>query len=862
MMASVAVAQNPTPAAPLPKAESTVSAPEGYVIHQSADLGGHMDSLGGSKAMYSTLVNQTSGMRVLAETFEMHALPGTKATWVDHISGVGSGFGGDPYEFARLAASKGRAYEFTGLFRRDRQYFDYDLLANPNINPGVTMPYGMVNGVATAASVAWPQWNQSPVMFNTVRRMTDTNLTIHPVSRLAYRFGYSKNTFDGPSLTPGESVGKANSLLQELNRDSSDEFMGAVDWKPLQATRVTVEERVSHLKQDSYFVVAPGEFIAQEADGTKVSLGNWNSQTPFGISSCNTGSMGSAYTSATNYTLFSAPQTPGGLPVINAACDVISSYLRTQPTRQLYPTESLRFQSSSIKSVVMNGDVSYTQASLNMPSYYENYTGLNGATRSNTITGIGSGHRDVTSGDYGIIWQAMKNFSLSEQVNYSDAHQPGSQTNLTNTNLNTPTAAVTGNLGSETITYSGPLTSAAGSAAEGSGAVNVPLPGYFGQKFLTNSVTGTWDASEKATISLTYRYRNHMIAEGPPDNQPLPVAATTGGTVTINENSGILNAAFRPAANWDINGTVEVGYADNAFTPVGARQTKHYRVHTKYRPKPWATFTAAFNDLERHNNTNNNQSAVAQFTPPSGVVSTAHPTGIASTGTPYEGPIDHVDYTRIYSMGASLAPNEHYGLDLNYAYSDVYAATNICYLNGATATAPGAVQYANSTVCPNIWGRGATGVTEANGSALEDWFARDFQDAPTQYASAAIVLSPNKSLHTRLGYKVSDVSGTQFFNDARYVNGSMNSVYQSPFVNAAWTLHPGLTWKAEYDYYGYGEGGPSGSQYCSTTTSATAAVVPCTSLSAPTGLTEPTSGLTAPRTFHANNVTLSIHYEF
>jgi len=38
--------------------------------------------------------------------------------------------------------------------------------------------------------------------------------------------------------------------------------------------------------------------------------------------------------------------------------------------------------------------------------------------------------------------------------------------------------------------------------------------------------------------------------------------------------------------------------------------------------------------------------------------------------------------------------------------------------------------------------------------------------------------------------------------------------------------------------------------------------VPCTTLPFPTGLTEPTSGLTAARVFHANNVTLGIHYEF
>ena len=71
-----------------------------------------------------------------------------------------------------------------------------------------------------------------------------------------------------------------------------------------------------------------------------------------------------------------------------------------------------------------------------------------------------------------------------------------------------------------------------------------------------------------------------------------------------------------------------------------------------------------------------------------------------------------------------------------------------------------------------------------------------------------------------------------------------------------------LIWKAEYNYYGYGEGGPSGPEFCSTSTALTSAVVPCTSLPYPTGLTESSAGLTAPRNFHANNVTLAVHYEF
>jgi hypothetical protein len=209
-------------------------------------------------------------------------------------------------------------------------------------------------------------------------------------------------------------------------------------------------------------------------------------------------------------------------------------------------------------------------------------------------------------------------------------------------------------------------------------------------------------------------------------------------------------------------------------------------------------------------------------------------------------------------MGAVLSPNERYSVDFNYSYSDVYAATNICYDNGASPTLPGTASTTSGgapNVCAGVYARGST-------TQLADWFARDFMDAPTQYGSVDLSFSPVKSIRSNVGYRISSVNGNQFFNDARAVNGSLNSTYQSPFVSVAWTIHPGWVWKAEYNYYGYGEGGPSGPQYCSTSTSLTSTVVPCTTLPEPTGLTESTAGLTAPRMFHANNITVGMHYDF
>ncbi|MGA7342945.1 MAG: hypothetical protein WBX18_20250 [Terracidiphilus sp.] len=841
MWTAAATAQ--TPAAQATAPDAPMSVPNGYSIHQSVDVGGRMIGTVGSGAMYDNMVNLQSGPRVLDETFELRALPGTKNTPVDTLTAVGSGFGGDPVNFVRMYASKGKIYEFTGMFRRDRRYFDYDLLGNPNIPSGQTIPIGPSN--APTGSFAWPQTMQSPFLFNTVRRMTDLGVVLAPLSKVTYRIAYAKNLMEGPSLSPsGYQFAKYNAVLAEYQRNSTDDITAAVDWKPVRGTMLTYEEQITHYKGDSFFTLAASSMIAQEPDGTPVAINDFDSLSPYGIGACNTGSMGAAYTNSTTYTIFSAPISPNGPPVINPACAVVTSYLRSQPTRAIFPTEVLRLQSASLKNLSMNGNVRFTNANMHLPNYYDSYQGLNGATRELTYAGNAYAKRQVLAADLGAVWQTTSNFSLEDQINFSNMHQPGTAVFTSGTTVATATNP------NETINYPGPFTTtsaaAGASTIEGSPAIGTPAAGFTGQLYITNNLTGSWDVSPRAMFSLTYRYQNHVVAEGNPHNIPLPVGASIGGTVTINENAGVLTAAVRPTDNLDLNGSVEIGYDDNALTPVSPRQLRHYRVHARYRPKPWATVSGAFNDLERHDNTNNNQSAVT------------------AGDDPYEGPLDHVDHSRMVSMGADLSPNEHFGIDFNYSYSDVYAATNICFDNGnqnapskpgaypgtATLTSSGA-----PNVCPGVFTRGST-------TQLGDWFGRDFMDAPTQFGTVALDLSPNAKLRYGAGYRISAVNGSQFFNDARGVNGSLVSTYQSPFLKFAWTIHPGLIWRAEYNFYGYGEGGPSGPENCSTSTATTSVVVPCTSLAAQTGLTISPAGETAPRNFHANMATLALRYEF
>ncbi len=825
LMTGIAGAQATASAA---KSASVPQAPQptvqqGFVVHQSADLGGHVAGIFGSGAMYDTLVNLHSGPRVLGQTFTLRAVPGSKHSLLDELSAFTTGFGGDPNNFVRLDVSKGKLYEFSGIFRRDRQYFDYDLLGNPNIPSGYSIP---ISGSATP--YASPQVLQSPFMFNTVRRMTDTNLTLFPLSKVTLRFAYSQNIFQGPSQTPsGNSVSGQEVILEEYQRNSTDDFTGAIDWKPLTATKFTFEEQVDHYKGDSYFTMAPQYFTVQEADGTRVALlHSYQNSMPYGYNASGVLSNTANCSSAVGTSILTANPT-GGLPIIDPACYVIRSYFRSQPTREIFPTEIFRMQSASIKNIQMNGDLRYTKANTSLPNYYENFQGLSSTTRSTSYTAFANAQRRVIAADYGITWQATKTISVSDQIDFSNVHQPGSAEFTSGTTEKIASGTDTINNTALSVT---PV--AAGTTPFGGGpAIGTALTGYFGQRFLVNNATVSWDPSAQASFSLTYRYSDHTIVQD-------AASGVNSSVVTIKGNGGILNVALRPTSNWNINGTAEFLYNDNVLTPIDPRETQHYRVHTVYHPKAWATFSGAFNDLEQHNNTNN-------------------------TGTVSPFILGHENHSRAVSLGANLMPNQHYGLDLNYAYTDVYASTNACIQSAASflpggAVDPGVATPTGSLCAPISKGYGANTVLAGP--------VKDFEDAPTQYGSFALALIPTPRFQSNLGYRISSVNGTRLFTDSRDVNGSLVSAYQTPFVSVAWTVHKGLIWKGEYDYYGYGEGGPSGAEYCNTNVKApigatSVTAVPCSTV-ANTARSGPAYGFTAPRNFHANLLTISMHYEF
>src|SRR5579875_286071 len=450
---------------------------DGYAIHQSIDLGGHIAEHSGSGSMYDTLVNMRSGPRILAHTLEMHKVGKTKFPMFDNLSASSSGYGGDPYNFTMLSMSKGKIYEFNGVFRRDRQYFDYNLLANP-----------LVPANLTSNGYTFPQVENSPHLFNTVRRMTHTDITFFPISKVSFHAGYSQNVMEGPTFSSIHEGAEA--LLNQWWRNSTDSWRGGVNWRVLSRTTLSFDEIITHYKGDTFWQLAG--LNLQLSDGTPVTLGFDNVTVP---------ACGDKQPAISN-----SSTNP---PTADATCNGYLQYYRYQPTRTIFPTEQFRFQSSEIKNLQMNGHFSYTGANTDLPAQDEFFNGLTTRTKTRefTVTGYAKAQRVSVNADYGLVWQIDPKFSVSEQYDFWAFRQPGVD-NFTQ------------------LSYGGTSMLAAPAATATTAVTNDAF--FLGQKNFINTVSAAWQALPRATFTIGYRYQVRDIVYRSPDEDNITIHVSTG----------------------------------------------------------------------------------------------------------------------------------------------------------------------------------------------------------------------------------------------------------------------------------------------------------------------------------------------
>jgi hypothetical protein len=704
-----------TPASPVspaaPKSpDSAPPTPEdhirfGYDIHQSADIGGHFVGKSGSGAMYDTLVNIQSGPRVLDYSLTMFAADPAHAKVFDRLSTNSFGYGGDPNSVSILNFSKGKLYDFRGSFRRDRQYFDYDLLANPLIPPTSTPFVPILD---------------SPHLFNTVRRMTDLNLTLEPLSRVSVRVGFSHIISQGPTLSTVHEG--AEGLLTQFWRNGTDDWTVGLDWKVDPHSTVSYDQFIMHYKGDTSWQLTGLNNVL--SNGSPVALGV---------------DLSSVWAAPC-----AAPFTVTG--AVTPTCNAFLGYSRSAPTRTLTPTEQLRFQSASIPRLTLNGRVLYSAATNNLNNYSEFFNGLSSRTalRESVVTGSARARRINVNGDLSATVLVAPKLIMTNLYDFADFRIPGTnsftETDYAGTSLLTPPGAAT--------------------------TTTTPDFEFLNQKTKTNTFLLIWDVASRARLTGGFRYRSRIITD------------SGGDFIPIHEDWGLFGAALRPTPLLRLNLNAELMYADKSFTRISPRQMQHYIMRTTYKPKPWLTVAGTVNIRESRDNVRT---------------------------------VNHLEHNRDFSFGTSIAKSDRWSIDFNYSYDDVFSSTIECY---ASTPAP-----PSATTAPAVC------VTAATPFASTGYY-----NAPTQFVSFGFMLNPVKRLHLNGGYRVSAVNGTTDTINVREVPGSLQSQFHTPYANVAYDIAPNWSWKGDYNYYGYGEAGPSGP--------------------------------TLPRSFHGNICTLAVHYAF
>jgi hypothetical protein len=528
-----APAKAPSPSKAAAKDDSAPPAPGdnvrfGYAIHQTTELGGHIADQSGSNAVYATMVNLQSGPRILYQSLDMHAVDRSKAKMFDTLTTNSFGYGGDPNNASLLNFSKGKIYDFRGSFRRDRQYFDYNLLANPLIPP---------------ESEPFVPILSSPHLYNTVRRMTDLNLTLAPLSRVSGRLGYLRVITEGPSYSTLH-VG-TEGLLQQNWRNTSDNWTGGLDWKLWKHTTVSYDQFVSNYKEDTNRQLTGLNY--QLSNGAPVSLG-------IDISSV-------------WKTPCAQPFTATG--AVTPTCNAFLSYTRTAPLRTLAPSEQLRFQSGDIPHFSLNGRVLYSGSNSKLNNFDELFNGYvsRTGTRQSLVTGASDTKRVNVNADLSLTWQITPTITATNFFSFWDFRMPGTN-NFTETDFS----------GSSML-------------APPVNPVTTTTPDYqfLNQKTKTNTFVVAWDATSRARVSLGYRYRSRIITDA------------GGDVIPIHENWGLLGGTLRPTPQWRVNFDVEVMYADNSFTRISPRHLEVYNVRSTYKPRAWLAFSGTFHALESSN---------------------------------------------------------------------------------------------------------------------------------------------------------------------------------------------------------------------------------------------------------------------
>lgn len=655
-----------------------------YQVRQSIEFGGRITESSGNQQMYDTLVNLQSGPRLLGQELSMRSMDRSGGLF-DNLYLSSFGLGGDPNDVVRLRIEKNKLYNFVGLYRRDQNFFDYNLFANP------------LNSIYPASPLtANPGYVNSPHMQETTRNMGDFNLTLFPQSAIRFRLGYSRNDDQGNLFSTLESpagFGTVNDF-----RMRSDRYAFGVDVRPFKRTTISFDQFFTHNKVDNSDSLSGNAFpVAGNSALGLVNLGYPYAAAPYNLPAT---------------TCF----VTNGL-IGSTSCTGTYSWGFSDNIRTDIPTSQLSLQSNYFRKLDITASGSYSDA--NMSASNISLPQRGGAGTASWLSGAANAERITGNADLGLTYHISKAWKVSNQFRWLNWHDPASLATTTDSclstaassNLTTPFALGKTNQAclipsSILSTLAGPAGTLANPAAAGTIQTGASSLTFLGERTYSNTTKLGWDPTRKFNAYIGYRYeRLELDNKGTPDVSALigkpavtlpnvTISATgvvTNGTTQqaavamsplvakVNEHTALGGVVFRPISAWRINADVELLSADLctgcglplgnssfntlAFTNISPRHEQRYRAGTTYKFPKWVTLNASVHIIESRNdygaaNTGNATTAAFQ-----------------SGDTTAYGNQSHL---RTYTVGFSLDPSRRLGMDVGWTYQDQKILANTC----------------------------------------------------------------------------------------------------------------------------------------------------------------------------------------
>ena len=731
----------PTPAKPAPQkvpapSDSTEKKMGNYMVHSMVELGGTITDKSGSAAMWATMVNQGTGMRLVGQSLEMHSTDTSKTPFFDTLSSASYGYGGYPIDTTYLKMSKGKWYDFDGNFRRNRQYFDYNLLVN-----------SFLTNATSATPVLVPE-PSSLHLFNTVRRNTETMVTLLPVSRVSFRAGYNHGTNEGPSYSSVHGGGDVS--VYQWWRNGLDTFIGGVDVKLVKRTTLSYDQFYGLYKGDTSNTLAGATWTL--ANGTPVSQG-------FNVLTGPTVTCGSGAGKGQNVL--------NGIS--NPYCNQTIIQQQSQPTRTSFPTEQLRFSSHYWDKVSMNGRFTYSGGVQNVNVFKETFNGFLSRTtlRQEIDTGglnnrgrLSHNKRINVNADYGIDAEITKWLSVSDAFNFWDVRIPGHS--IVNSEIWDNTPFVPGGptpVPSANLSVNTPLSSLHHYTNVNS------IYGFLSHENTMNTALATFTVMPQFKFSAGWRFNNREIKYSDDPTLAWHQNGVLLGAVIQPSNLVRVNLNFENMNSHSANSDTET----DSYTRIGPNSTYRIAARAVVKPKQWVNFAVAATDFHGENN---------------------------------DPLVNHTEKSNNFSFAVQFIPTETVTLDFNYSHDLVHSQTDICYIFTATANAPVPAGATNAGTCVP-----STSNPTATSNLL---LGTGYYNAPSDFFIGALNYTPSKILKFNGGFRITELNGEAELLNPYNPPGALLSKTVSPYADMQIRIAQGWWWHGIWEHHGYNEGGPSG----------------------------------------------------